>query len=353
MLRLYPQITFTKANGRTYIFPFVTECETEESYENLTDTFKITLPRNLTLEGKQLFNGVAPIFERGDRVKVELGYFPTLRTVFEGWVSDIGAKIPVEITCEDDMWLLKNTSVTYPSKDKLNITYLSKKKGKPLKRPKVISPNITLKQLLDNILPADIEYSEPILDVNLGQFRVSNASVAKVLEEFKSKCGLFSYFRGGLLYVGLPSNAADTVTQEFEFENNIIDDSELEFQLEKDISVKVVAKLLGLNNTFEEVEVGDTDGAQRTFHLYWDGKSPKPNLKEFAELKLDESRYDGYVGSFETFGEPYVRHGDVVKLTSKTLPERNGSYLVTSVKRKFGMSGYRQIIEIGAKVSGF
>ena len=350
MLRLKVKITFTKSNRDTYEFNSVTECETEESYENLTDTFKITFPRNVKLDNRELFNGIAPIFERGDMVKVELGYYPTLRTVFEGWVSEIGAKIPVKITCEDDMWLLKNTSVTYPSKENLNVTYISKKNGKPLVRPKVISPNITLRQLLDNILPADIEYAEPLIDVNIGQFRVSNASVSAVLDELKSKYGLYSYFRDGLLYVGLPSNAADTVTQEFEFERTIIDDSELEYQLAKDISVKVVAKLIGLNNTFEEVTVGDTDGAQRTFYLYWDGIGTKPNLKEFANLKLDESKYDGYKGSFETFGEPYVRHGDIVKLTSKKLPERDGNYLVTSVKRTFGMGGYRQIIEVGAKV---
>ena len=351
MLRLYTKITFTKANRDTYEFPFVTECQTEESYENLTDTFKITMPRNIKMDGKVLFNGANPIFERGDRVKVELGYFPTLRTVFEGWVTDIGAKIPLEITCEDDMWLLKNTNVTYPSKELLNVTYTSKKNGTPQTRAKQISTNITLKQLLDNILPADIEYAEPLLDVNLGQFRITNASVSMVLDELRKEYGLYSYFRDGLLYVGLPSNASDTVTQEFEFERTIIDDSELQYQLSKDISVKVVAKLIGLNNTFEEVTVGDTDGSQRTFHLYWDGVTlPKPNLKEFAQLKLDESKYDGYRGSFETFGEPYVRHGDIVKLTSKKLPERDGNYLVTSVKRTFGMGGYRQVIEVGAVV---
>lgn len=350
MLRLYPQITFTKKDGSQYIFPFVTECEIEESYENLTDTFKISMPRNLKIKDKALFNGTSPIFERGDQVKVELGYFPTLRTVFTGWVSDIGAKIPVEITCEDDMWLLKNTNVTYPSKELLNITYVSKKNGKPLKRPKVISPNITLKQLLDNILPADIEYAEPLLDVTLGQFRISNASVSMVLAELKSKYGLFSYFRNGLLYVGLASNASDTAIQEFEFENNIIDDSDLQYQLAKDISVKVVAKLMGSNNTFEEVTVGDLDGAQRDVFLYWDGVSTKPDIKQFAQMKLDEAKYDGYTGSFETFGEPYVRHGDIARLTSKKLPERNGDYLIVSVKRTFGMGGYRQIVELGARV---
>lgn len=351
MIRLYCRITFTNNFGREILFPFVTECETEESYENLTDTFKITMPRNIKMDGKVLFNGTNPIFERGDRVKVELGYYPTLRTVFEGWVTDIGAKIPLEIMCEDDMWLLKNTNITYPSKELLNVTYTSKKNGTPQTRAKQISTNITLKQLLDNILPADIEYAEPLLDVNLGQFRKANASVSMVLDELRKEYGLYSYFRDGLLYVGLPSNASDTVTQEFEFERTIIDDSELQYQLSKDISVKVVAKLIGLNNTFEEVTVGDTDGSQITFHLYWDGVTlPKPNLKEFAQLKLDESKYDGYRGSFETFGEPYVRHGDIVKLTSKKLPERDGNYLVTSVKRTFGMGGYRQVIEVGAVV---
>lgn len=359
-LRLNTKITFYKTNGAEISFPFVNDCETDESYEHLTDTFKMTLPTKLEHKGRNLFGLDNPIFEIGDRVKVELGYFPNLITVFEGWLTNVSAKIPMVITCEDDMWLLKNSVVTFPSKENQKFITTSKKKGKPLAHPRYVGPAITLKKLLSECFAqgaSDLDFTCP--DVNLGLFRVSNASIAKVLEELRNKYGLYSYFRGGKLYCGLPSNAADTITKKFVFnknqENAIIDDSSLEFQQAKDISIKIVAKLMGANNTWEEVTVGDTDGAQRSFFLYWDpaSREPKPSLKDFANLKLNEVKYTGYHGSFETFGgdKNYVRHGDIAELESDKFPERNGKYLIKSVRRTHGVNGSRQNIEIGARVS--
>lgn len=357
MIRPICRITFTAADsGKKYIFDEISSFETAESFENLTDTFKITLPLNVRIDGKPLFNGTDPVFRRGDFVKVESGYYPSYRTVFEGYVAQVSPKIPVTITCEDDMFLLKNTNVTYPSKRRIQYYRVKKNgdTGAALKRPKIITEAVTLKQLLDNIMPDNVEYSTNI-ECNLGKFVVTNASVSKVLEELRSKYGLYSYFRNHILYVGLPNNAADTNTEEFIFEslvNPVINDDDLEYQLAKDLDLKIVAKMIGLNNTFEEVTVGATDGAVRTFHLFWDGKSAKPDLTAFANLKLEEVRYDGWRGSFPTLGEPYVRHGDIVKLSSKRYPERDGSYLVSSVKRSQDTgSGYKQRIYIANRVS--
>lgn len=356
LLRLYSKVTFTKSNGDIFTFNnYANGMEWDGGIEDLTDTFKLTLPKAGKWKGKDLFSGSAPIFEVGDKVKVEAGYFPTLYTVFDGWVSSISAKIPIEIMCEDDMWLLKNTNITYPSEALRQTVHISKKNGKPSKRTKVISPNITLKQLLDNILPADIDYTKDTADVQLGQFRATQVSVAKILDVLKSKYGLYSYFVNHELHCGLAYNAATTTTYKYEFEkvqpNGIIDDSNLEYQLSKDISVKVVAKLMGANNTFEEVTVGDTDGAQRSLHFFWDGTTlPKPDIKKLAEIELSSSKYDGFRGSFTTFGYYPIKPGDIAELVSTKLPERNGKYLVKSVKGNFGMNGYKHDIEIGNKV---
>ena len=104
------------------------------------------------------------------------------------------------------------------------------------------------------------------------------------------------------------------------------------------------------NNEVTEYTYGDNDGSQRTFHLYWDSSKAKPDVEKFGKEQLAKLKYTGYKGSFVTFGEPYVTHGDIVKLTSKKMPERNGNYLVKSVKRSWGMEGSRQEIEIEAKV---
>lgn len=347
MLRLQSKITFTsKIDGTEIVFDFVNEVEIETSYENLTDTAKITIPRKLNFDGKPIAVGVDSIFKRGDSVKIELGYFPDLRTVFEGYVSKVNPKTPIVLECEDKMFILKNTNVTYPKKYSVITTG---KKGKKLKRPKVISANITLINLLDNIIPEDIEY-KCLLDVNIGSFRANDVSVARVLDVLKSDYGFYSYFVNGILNVGLAADASDTQTIEYKFEEQIIDDTSLDYQREDDIRVRVKAvSLNSSDNSKIEVEVGDDDGALKTYHTQ---NADEPALRKFAELSLKESKYEGFRGSFTTFGEPYVRHGDTAKLISDKFPEKNGLYEVVSVKRIFGMDGYKQDIELGIKQNG-
>lgn len=344
MLRLYSKITFTsKTDSKEIVFDFLNDVSIESSYENLTETAKITIPRKLNFQGKPIAVGISSIFKRGDKVKIELGYFPQLRTVFEGYISKIHPKTPIVMECEDNMFILKQTVVTYPKKYSL---VTQGKTGKKLKKPKVISANITLKELLDNIIPDEIEY-KCLLDVNIGSFRASNATVTEVLDVLKNDYGFYSYFVNGILNVGLASDASDTNTIELKFENNIIDEASLEYQREEDMRLKVKAvSLNSKDNSKIEVEVGDEDGTLRTFHTQ---NATERALKEFAELKLKQWKYEGFSGSFETFGEPYIRHGDSVKLISDKLPEKNGTYEVVSVNREFGMNGYRQTIELGIK----
>jgi hypothetical protein len=342
MLRPIVKITFTKEDGSTYIFDFVNSVEIKSSYENFTDTAKIILPRKLSFQGKNLFTGSTAIFRRSDEVKIELGYFPNLEVIFEGYISNVNASLPVEIECEDKMFILKNTKCTYPKK----VGYITLgKKGKPLKKPKVVSEAITLDDLLGNILPDDIEYK--CLDVNIGSFRASNASVVQILDALKKDYGFYSYFVNGILHVGLASDASDTITEEFYFEKTIINPDELKYQIKDELFVKVVAISMQSDNSKKEITVGDEDGSQRTYYTY---NATDAALKEFADLKLNEVKYTGYSGTFETFGEPKVRHGDIAKLTSAKLPERDGNYDIVSVVTKLDMGGFRQEIELGTIV---
>lgn len=319
MLRPIVKITFTKEDGSFYEFDFVNSVEINSSYENFTDTAKIVLPRKLSFEGKDLFSGANALFKRGDQVKIELGYYPNLVTRFEGYISYVNGSLPVEIECEDKMFLLKQTTVS-----------------------KYAVASTSLKDLLTAVLPSNIEFNA--LDVQLGSFRISNVTVSKILDTLKSDYGFYSYFVNGILHVGLPSDASDTVTEEFLFEKTIIDDSELKYQLKEEMFIKVVAISMQSDNSKKEVSVGDSDGSQRTFYTY---NATDSALNEFANLKLNEIKYTGYTGSFLTFGEPFVRHGDIAKLSSTKLPERDGNYEIVGVTTTFGMDGYRQNIQLG------
>jgi hypothetical protein len=171
MLRLISKTTITsKKTGKEYYFDFCEGIEINTSYETFTDTANIRFPRKLTDNGKNIFVGESALFRRGDKVKIELGYDPKLRTVFEGYITEIGSNIPIELKCEDEMFVLKNTNIKTYSKN-----------------------TVSLNDLLTDILPSTVKFE--CLDVNLGSFRITNSSVSKILDELKKDYGFYSYFR--------------------------------------------------------------------------------------------------------------------------------------------------------------
>ncbi len=351
MLKCISKITITPVGKKPIELDFINEVEVNTSYDKMTDTAKVMFPRNINYEGENIFVGRTALFKRGDAIKIELGYDPKLRTVFEGYITKIGANNPILIECEDKMFILKNTNITYPEKTG---TILYGKSGKPLKKPIITSDPITLNQLLDYMIPIDITYkiivnnstgTSIVSDVNLGNFRATKVSITEILDTLKKEYGLYSYFQNGVLYVGLPTNSAKSNTEEFAFEETIINSEDLEYQQADDLNLKVVAISMDSNNTKKQVEVGNTDGSQRTYYTY---NASDEDLLVFANSKLKEIKYTGYVGKIKTFGEPFVRHGDIAKITSKKFPEQDGYYSIVGVNYNMSVGdAYKQVVDIG------
>ena len=345
MFQAQCEISITsEGTNRNIRFKFVHSIEIESSYENLTDTCKIVIPRKLTFDGLPLFNGDNPIFRRGDKIEVSIGYVPNITKVFTGYIKNVGSNVPTVLECEDEMFLLKQYTVNYPSKVGL---IERSAKGKLLKHPQVIPFSVKLDELLDYCLP-NIEF-EVIDNIDLGSFRAINATPAAVLDKLKSEYGLYSYFRNGVLHVGFANDASVTSEAEFKMEEVIINSDTLEWQRAEDVRIKCVAISMFPDNTKSEpIEFGDPDGNQITIHKYnMDAKSLEFAAKEW----IKENKYTGYRGEVETFGEPVMKHGDRIKLTSVKLPERDGTYLIKKVKRVYSVdSGNHQIFTLGAKV---
>lgn len=326
MLRPFNKITFTSAtDGAIIVFDFVNNVEISSSYETLTDTATIKIPKRVNLDGRPISEGENSIFKRGDRVKIELGYFPNLITVFEGYIRTVNAKSPIIIECDDEMFTLKNTII-------------DKYSG--------LSPTLT--EFLDDIVPSTIERKETI-GVTMGTLKFSNLSVCDILDIIKKDYGIYSYFVNKVLHVGFASDASDTKEVSYTFEENIIEEQDLVFQREQDVKLRIKAISMNLDNSKTEVIVGDSNGALRTHHYY---NATEVNLRKFANLKLNRLKYTGFKGDLLTFGEPYVRHGDRAKLISFKYPEKNGTYQVISVVRSLAVdTGYKQRIELGIKLA--
>ena len=326
MLKCNCEIIVRSANNNRVIsFDFVNKIEINSSYEDLTDTCNITIPRSIQFEGKNLFVGNDAIFKRGDRIEVKLGYEPNLETVFNGFIRNIGSGLPTVLECEDEMYRLKQYKITYP-------------KGE--------NSDKTIKGLLDTILKVPFKLLD---NLPLNDITFTNVTPAIVLDKLKSEYGLFSYFRDGFLIVGFANNASDTLEAEFKMEEVIIDGDSLEWQNEDDIEIGVTAINIDSENKKTEVKAGSLNGEQKTYH--YTGMS-KEDLKNVAEKTVKEFKYTGFKGEVETFGEPIMRHGDRARITSTKLPERDGTYLIKRVKRVYGVNeGNHQIFTLGVKVA--
>jgi hypothetical protein len=314
-------ILSSKITVGQYVFRGVTNCEGESTWDNLTDTFEIELPRLLSFKGKYVALGQAPLFKRGMAVKVELGYDGVLNEVFRGVLRSISGGTVVKLKCEDEMFLLKKGEFTRAYK------------------------KVSLKTLMADLLGDRVKY-ELEAEVELGAFRINKATPAKVLEYLKEHYMIRSWFRGGVLHVGLAYVAALQSGVGIRFDRNVVE-HDLEFRLREDVNLLLKGIIMLSNNTKKEIEIGDKEGEQRTFHYYDKDETTVRGLLKAEEERL---RYDGYKGSVTLFGLPFVQHGDKVTIVDKVYPEREGTYLVKKVSVKFGQGGYRQEVELETKL---
>lgn len=296
-----------------YNYKGVVSIQIQHSIELLTDTCILTFPRKVKWDAKIK---ITELIKRGADLTVKLGYDDDNENVFTGIIREVNADIPVTVKADDLMFKLKKNSI------------------------KTSFKKASLTEITNKILPGGMK--RKVADINLGKFRINNATPAKVLAYLKSKYGIYSFFRNGILYSGLRYWGDYKKSHEFSFTKDIISHS-LTYKTADDIKFKVVAISIAEDNSKTEVIVGDKeDGEQRTYHYY---NIDKDELERRAKQELEKLKYDGYRGSFTTFGQPTVFHGDTVKLIDKRYG-REGTYIVKSVNRTFNMQGYRQTIEL-------
>jgi hypothetical protein len=320
MKRLFSKITINDAKtGKESVFTYVNEITIKSTWKEFVDTCEITLPKNTTKNGKPLVAGLNSLFSRGDKIKVELGYYPKLETYFTGYISKIELNTPIKLYCENETFLLKQKTFTKSYK------------------------SVTLKTLLSDIIDPSIKVSVP--DSVLGAFRIKNVTPLQVLGEIKSTYGMEAFFKNGTLYVGLMYIPEFSQVWNITHERNVIDSS-LNWQNEDDVKIKVKAISMKPDNSKIEIEVGDEGGEQRTAHYF---NLTEKQLKEIATREIVKFKFTGFRGGFTTFGNSKISHGDIINLRSKKLSEQNGTYFVDGVETTFGQSGFRQRVELGRK----
>lgn len=302
-------------------FTWVNDVSIKSSWRDMTQTCSIKLPRNIKLQDKKL----EELIQIDDKVTVQLGYNDILKTEFKGYVTGLKPQFPYEITCEDEMRMLKRGSLNFN-----------------LKNGKLID---VLKSI----------YSGPVnaFDADLGDFRANKATGANILNKIKEVYGLYSFFildstGTPVLVCGKMYERADQQTHNFSFERNVISTGSLEFKRKEDVRIKVKAISILSNNTKIEKELGDEDGQERTLHFF---NLTEKELTEAATREMDKLKYDGYRGKFTQFGLAFTRVGDIANISQDSYKGRDGKFYIDAVTINFGMNGYRRENELGPKAA--
>lgn len=299
---------------------FVTSVEIQSSWKMMTDTADIVLPRKI-----KVFQGgsLTDFFHAGDAVRIELGYNGAYVNEFEGYIQRVGRGVPVTIHCEDEMYRLKNKTVSYSKR------------------------NVTLAQLLKDLC-GDYKVVTSFGDTELGAVRYSNMTVSAILDDIRKKTGLYSYFQGKTLYCGnVYSDKVQLPEVRICLEKNAVS-QDLQ-QTGGDYEITATAILKGGKKL--EAKAG-TKGAE-TVNLNYNDKNESVTvevLKKFAERYYESLKKQKYKGGVELFGVPVVQHGMVMDLSSDITPEMNGKYFIEKVTKTFQDNAtYRQKIDLGGR----
>lgn len=313
-------------------FDAVNAVKIEKSIKQLTDTAKITIPReynSVVIDGKAdsiARKNITDYIKVGDAVSISLGYDGNNEEEFNGVVSSIGADIPLEIECEDLMWHLKRTSFTKVWK------------------------SLNLVDLLKYIAPG---YKHDVIDnIHLGKFTISNVSAYKVLEELRTNYGLHSFFKNGVLTVGFMIDVKPITVHQVNINRNVraMEASDLKYVRAKDLKILLRGISLQKKGKRLTYDYGDKNGAVRTLHFV---NKTLDDLKNLTEKTYKSLSFDGYKGKLPTWGIPRTKPGDgmYIKDPNYQNSDREGKYLIESVTIDFnGSDGFKRENELGMKI---
>lgn len=314
-------------------FSVVESVHIENSSEKFTDTAKVVLPRefNQALQQSKQFSiahkNLMEVIKVGDSIKIEAGYNGDFHTEFEGYITKIGAEAPLVLECEDEMYKLK--------------------KAQPLKK---MYSAVDLKDLLKDLAPG---YEIKTFDkIPLGKFAVNNATPYKVIEYLKQNYGVKCFFKEKTLYGGLSVQLKSDATHHFNLNRNVRKGGDLVYEIKEGRKrwIKAISKQKGTSKqvTYEFGEQGESE-----ITLHAPINLNKEQLKKWAEDYYKSLVYDGYSGSFYSWGVPRTRAGDSAEIIDPNYTDkhRDGTFYISEVVIDINANdGYRRKNTITFKI---
>lgn len=312
-----------------YIFNAVHGIEITKSVEELSDTAVIKLPSRFKIRqnGERKFTEEA--IKVGDKVVITLAYEGVYSGVeFTGYVKKISPKIPIEIHCEDAIWLLRRKNI-------------NKVWGKT-----------SIKEVLQEVIkdtPIELSRFMKGQDIPLDKWIVRNANGAQILESFRKDLAQTVFIDDeGKLYVGLQqlTNIGETVVYDLNY--NLVENN-LEFKSANERRIKIKYNYMNpATNKKESFEFGDMDGEQIEYTT--SVVSDATQLEAMANTELKKLKYDGFDGDVVSFLVPFATRGMKAKLIDEDHLNREGNYFIKKVVTSFDTGGARRKSTLGNRL---
>ncbi len=413
----------------SYEFDYVKDVSITSSYDTLTDTATIIMPKKVFTNLEEEFNpsqfnninnrdrilSIHDFFKLENFIEIFLGYDGDYKPAFRGYITSVKGDAPVTIMCQDAMYACKKVKAVVDNSLNTAADILNIIAENPSVNIEAFNPR---EFFTERLTALGFPFRINALDENLGSMVIKRGqSICQLFDELK-KHGIRAFFKMealgpvltitnnpqqyGIQEIGnfIDRNFIETPlvgevvkrlfneglqllepvlssineafssdqflgSARFRFKHNIIDDNLTVVEEEVKNTRIRVEKYFKNSNTPIQIEIGDSEGQLEKTYVLHAQDEDLPNdsilfnaeklkveaeLIQYAAFRALERRVTGLKGSFTTFGEPFIRPTDRVTLDNAEDKEKNGTFQVKSVKRTYGLNGYRQEIELGRKI---
>lgn len=310
-----------------FVFRSVNEIEITKSVTELVDTAVIKMPTKFKIRQNNEQKYIEEVIKPGDEVKITLAYEGKYEGVeFTGFVKKINPKIPMEIHCEDAMWLLRRKNISKSWK------------------------KTTLKEVLQEIVSGTgIKLSKRVPDVALESWIIRSKNGTQALQEIKETMAMSVFLEDdGTLYCGLQQATNVGQIVKYDLNYNLVENN-LEFKTADEKKIKVIYSWTDKKtNKKKTYTAGDDGGEERRFNL--NAVYDENIMQSMADKVLKEAKYDGFEGDITSFLIPFATRGMAADIIDKEHKNREGNYFIKTVVTTYGTGGARRKVTLGNKL---
>lgn len=316
--------------------------EIKKSVHQIAQTAKLIVPTSVVIRNHDMASRIvlADKIKEGDKINIALGYDGKNNTEFTGFIKTINYKMPLEIECEDEMYLFRNT---------------------PLK---AVFHNMDIRDVLAKICSevskkwsVPFSFFDKMPSITVKNFIANGQSAMWALQQLKDwypMLGIFLTDINGqqILYCGLLYQDLGKPRVKYGLSgsiNNTVSIQELKYQTTTK-TVKVIWEVRQPDGTIVKKEFGDS-GAELVLKKKISGNVSDDVLRAMSQQEMTQKNYVGYTGKFTTFLYPQCDFGTIGNLNDPQFPDRQGNYFIGTVTTKFDTSsGGRREPEIDFKL---